>query len=399
MRRTVPLLIAAALVGFVVWRIVAHLSAGGSASAPGGERPAVAVEAAAVTVGPIRDVRLFTGSVLPHYQYLVATKVPGRVIELRKRIGDPVRAQEIVARLDDAEYEQTAAEAAANHEVARASLDEARAELELTAKQLERALSLRARDLTSDADVDNARSSHDAQQARVQLAEAQVVQRRAAMEAARIRLGYTRLLAAEPGLVGERFVDEGALLPANAAVVSIVGLDTVYVRTTVIERDYGSIRIGQEAQVEVDAFPDRRFTGVVARLAPVLKEESRVAEMEVVVANADRALKPGMFARVYVVIGSKPDARIVPAAAIIRRDGREGVFRVDETASTVTYVPVTRGITSQAEVEILDPVLTGQVVTLGQHLLEDGSRVLVVSPPGAGDKPAAPPAAEAGGGQ
>jgi RND family efflux transporter MFP subunit len=383
MRRVVPILIVSVLILVLGWRVVDHLLSARADSQGRSGRPPVAVTVAEVSVEPIQDVRLFTGTVFPQYRYLVATKVPGRVVALGKRIGDPVRNGEEIARLDDAEYRQAEAEARANLDIAKAGLEEARASLALDEKELARARSLRERDLISDADVDNARSTFEAQKARTQLAEAQVSQRQAALEASRIRLGYTRLLAAEPGYVGERLVDEGALLPVNAAVVSVVGLDTVFVRASVIERDYGSIRPGQEAQVEVDAFPGRRFSGRVSRLAPVLKEEARVAEMEVVVPNAGHELKPGMFSRVRVVIAAEDAAQCVPAAAVVRRDGHDAVYMADEAVAVARYVPVTLGIDAGSKVQILEPELRGRVITLGQHLLEDESPILLTAASGA----------------
>ncbi len=381
MRRAVLLTVAVVCVGFAAWRIIAHLGPSDRDADSRLGRPPVAVEVAEVARGPIQDVRLLTGSVLPQYRYLVATKVPGRVIELVKRIGDRVQRDEVIARLDSAEYEQAQTEARANLEIARSSLAAARAELELAEKTLERVNSLEKSELVSDSQIDDARFRFEAQRARVNLAEAQVEQRMAALEAARIRLGYTLLRAAEPGYVGERLVDEGALLPVNAAVVSVVGLDTIFVSTSIIERDYGNIRSGQEAQIEVDAFPGRRFPGRVSRLAPVLKEESRVAEMEVLVPNPDQALKPGMFARVRVILSSKTDAQIVPAEAVVRRDGQTGLFVVEASRDAARYVPVTLGIQSQTIVEVIDPALDGDtIVTLGQHLLEDGSPILLPSP-------------------
>lgn len=382
MRRAVVFAAVVLCAAFAAWRIITHLRPSERDAGSQAGRPPVAVEVADVSRGPIQDVRLLTGSVLPQYRYLVATKVPGRVIELVKRIGDRVQRDEVIARLDSAEYEQAQTEARANLEIARSSLAAARAELELAEKTLERVNSLEERELVSDSQIDDARFRFEAQQARVHLAEAQVEQRSAALEAARIRLGYTLLRAAEPGYVGERLVDEGALLPANAAVVSVVGLDTVFVSTSIIERDYGHIRSGQEAQIEVDAFPGRRFPGRVSRLAPVLREESRVAEMEVLVPNPDQALKPGMFARVHVILSSKTDAQIAPAEAVVRRDDRVGLFVVEESEESARYVPVTLGIQSQAIVEIADPTLDGaRIVTLGQHLLEDGSPILLPPAP------------------
>ena len=81
---------------------------------------AVAVEVGKVRYGPIEDIRQFTGSVYPYNQYVVAPKVSGRVIEIRKRIGDRVTRGELIARIDDAEYVQALREAEANLKIAQA---------------------------------------------------------------------------------------------------------------------------------------------------------------------------------------------------------------------------------------------------------------------------------------
>lgn len=127
-------------------------------------------------------------------------------------------------------------------------------------------------------------------------------QREAALRAAQIRLAYTVLTAPAPGFTAGRFVDEGALLSANALVILVVGIEKVIVRTTITERDYGRVHPGQPAAVSVDTYADRVSPGKVARIAPMLREESRMAEAEVEVNNDSLLLKPGMFARVIVVL-------------------------------------------------------------------------------------------------
>ncbi len=369
---------AAVLVGVVlIWRIYELIAGAGSTSRGGYERAPVAVEADSVRFGPIEDVRLFTGTVQPLYRYTVAPKVSGRLLELNVRIGDYVKRNEVVGRLDDAEYQQAVLEGEANLKIAQASLVETRSQYSLADQELQRAKSLAAQNLSSTAELETAQSKYDASKARLSVAQAQVQQRQAALESAKIRLSYTLLRASEPGYIGERYVDEGVLLPVNGAVVSVIGIDTVYVRTTVIERDYGRMDIGQSAQVSVDAFPDQHFVGYVSRIAPMLREASRVAEMEVIVPNDSLKLKPGMFARVHVVLASKAKTRLIPARALVNRDGQIGVFKVANGGSTADWTPVSTGIITPVDVEILWPDLRGQVVTLGQHLLQDGGAILL----------------------
>ncbi len=361
---------------FLLWRIASLIFTGGGKSVRMA-RPPVAVEIDSVLVGSIPDARQLTGTVYPQYQYIIAPKVTGRILQIRKRIGDRVRRGELIAVIDDAEYQQAAIEAEANLKIAQASLSESQSQFELAGQEKERAEQLQAKGIASPSELDAAVTNFSAQKSRYELAQAQVEQREAALKSAQIRLSYTRLTASKPGFVGERFVDEGALLAPNAAVVSVVGIDSVIVRTTVIERDYVRIQIGQKTSVTVDAFASRRFPGVVSRIAPMLQEASRVAQMEVEVRNDSLLLKPGMFARVEVITAEKENAQIVPAVAVVNRSGESGVFTVNREERMAHYVPVKTGIVTPERVEILSPPLSGLIVTLGQHLLDDGSPVIL----------------------
>jgi RND family efflux transporter MFP subunit len=376
-KKTAIRIIGVAFLAFLAWRIIILVRGGDEGASGGFGRPQVAVEVGSVSYEPIEDTRQFTGTIYPLYQYVVAPKVSGRIMRLSKRIGDWVDRGEVIAKIDDAEYQQAVLEADANLRIARANLAEIESQFELAKQELERVQSLQEKGIASPSELDAAVSNYDALKSRIKLAQAQVEQRQAALNSARIRLGYTVLKGTEPGFVGERFADEGSLLAPNSPVVSVIGIDTVIVRTTVMERVYGSIGLGQPAEIEVDAFPGRVFSGAVSRIAPMLNEESRVAQMEVVVENESLTLKPGMFCRVNVTLAEKDSAQVVPARAIVTRGGETGVFVVRGDEPVASYVPVELGISTQEKCEILRPKIEGLVVTLGQHLLEDGSGVIL----------------------
>lgn len=374
------LLTAAGLIIIVVffsWRAIQQKQV---TTEPGPDRPAgrppVSVEVAEVRQAPIREAQQLTGAVYPSHQYIVAPRVPGRVIEIRKRIGDRIAVGEIVARIDDAEYQQAVIEADADLRIARASLAETEVQLERATQELERVRALEAKGIASLSELDKALAERDALKSRLKLSQANVEQRDASLATAKIKLGYTVLAAPEPGFVGERFVDEGSMLSSNSPIISVIGIDPAVVRTTVIERLYGRLRVGQVTEIEVDAYPDKRFSGTVIRIAPMFREDSRVAEMEIEVNNTSLFLKPGMFAKVRIVLSEKPAAQVVPTGAVITRNGDNAVFIVDEDQSKARYVPVEIGISTPLITEILSPELRGKVVTLGQHLLEDGSPVI-----------------------
>ncbi|MDP7417329.1 MAG: efflux RND transporter periplasmic adaptor subunit, partial [Desulfobacterales bacterium] len=178
-------------------------------------------------------------------------------------------------------------------------------------------------------------------------------------------------------VVGERFVDEGAMLAPNTPIISILDIGVLTAVIHVIERDYPKVRIGQEAVITSDAYPGRRFYGKVARLAPLMKETSRQARVEIEIINENQLLKPGMFARVLIEFEKRDAVTVVPPGAIVKRGGNQGVFVPIEQKGTVRFVPVTVGVVNEDQVEIVSPLQAKNVVSVGQHLLEDGSAILL----------------------
>jgi len=389
MKKKVLIVIGVIFLAFLTWRVVGLISKKSMAAMKRPARPPVAVQIDNVTYAPIKEIREFTGTVYPIYQYVVAPKVSGRIIEIRKRIGDPVSRGEVIARIDDAEYQQAVLEEEANLKIAQATLTESKGQAELAKQELDRAKSLSEKGIASPSELDAAVTNNTALQSRLKLAMAQVDQREASLNSAKIRLSYTVLNATEPGYIGERFADEGALLSPNSPVVTVLGYDRVIVRTTVVERDYGHISVGQVTDVRVDAYPDEHFSGKVARIAPMLQESSRVAKMEVEVANNSHILKPGMFTKVRVVLAENDNAQTVPNQAIVNLQGNPGIFVIDKAEPVAHFLPVKLGIATLDRTEILTPKIDGAVVTLGQNLLTEGSKVILPqkgSPGGRGSR-------------
>lgn len=98
-----------------------------------------------------------------------------------------------------------------------------------------------------------------------------------------------------------------------------------------------------------------------------------------------------MFVRVGIEFSRSEGATLIPVDALTKRDSREGVFLLNEEKDTADFVPVTVGIVNGERAEILEPALAGLVVTVGQHLLEDGTPVVVPENPDASSPQQAPP--------
>jgi multidrug efflux pump subunit AcrA (membrane-fusion protein) len=116
-------------------------------------------------------------------------------------------------------------------------------------------------------------------------------------------------------VVPERFVDEGSMMAPNTAIVSVLDIGALTAVIHVIERDYPKIKVGQAATVIADAFPGKAFTGRIIRVAPLLKETSRQARVEIEIPNRESLLAPGMFVRVEIDFSRHDDATLIPLSA------------------------------------------------------------------------------------
>ena len=381
-KKILTILIAIAGIGFLTWQVYERSS--GSKEASGSRRgnPAVAVEVTAIQKTSIKDVGRFTGSLSPLSEFIVAPKIAGRLEKILVDIGDVVTADQLVAVLDDEEYQQQVYQAVAELEVAQANLKEVKITSENAKREYERTVALREKKIASESQLDAADSEYKTQQAKLQVATAQVSQKQAALNMAKVRLSYTQIRvppnhASRQRVVGERFVDEGSMLAPNTPIVSILDIGTLIAVINVIERDYPKIRLGLPALINTDAFPGQTFNGKVVRIAPLLMEKAREARVEIEIPNEPMLLKPGMFVRVQMEFELHENATVIPLGAVVKRNGNPGVFMLDREEKKARFVPVTVGIVNEARAEILKPELSGAVITLGQHLLEDGASIIL----------------------
>ena len=382
-----------AAVGVAAWLSLSPPEGRDAGPAGGGDgepRP-VPVEVAEIDRGQIERRRTFTGTLEPQAQLVVGSKIAGRVEELFADLADRVSRGQVMARLDNDEHLQAVAQAEADLAVAEANLVEAESLLGIAERELERVDRLRARGVSSESQRDVAKADQLAKQAHVAVTGAQVTRARAALAAARIRLGYTEVTASWRGegderVVAERHVEEGETVAANEPLFRVVDLDPIKAVFFVTEGDYGLLAPGQEAELATDAYPGESFRGRIARIAPVFREATRQARVELHVENPGLRLKPGMFVRANLVLERVAEASVVPAQALTTRDGQQGLFVLAADGRSVAWRPVRVGVRQDQRVQVTGEGLGGRVVTLGQQLLEDGSPVTV-----AGEEPAGTP--------
>ena len=410
------LLVAVGAAGVLVYQRVAPAEATSQARPGGGFRPGggrgafgaqpMRVNSAGVTRADIAERLQLVGNLIGAASVEVAPKINGRLHQIDVRLGDPVARGQEVARIEDGELLQQVNQAEASFEVGRA-----------TVRQRRPTSCWRRRPgieptVCSPARSSRARSSTTPRRATRQPTLNSIWRARkfdeagARLEELRINLENSVMVSPVDGFIGRRYLDPGAYVTSNTAVVSVVDISLVRMVANLVERDLRLVEEGVRAQIEVDAFPSEMFDGRIARIAPVLDPATRTAEIEIEVPNTDFRLKPGMYARVSLVVGAKSQALVVPREAVVLRTTARGVFRVDETggAPTAQFVALAIGLEDEQYVEVVDGIAEGdRVVTTGAAGLQHGDPILLADagdrgggPPGRGAAPGAMPGRGAG---
>ncbi len=396
-RRIILISIGVVFIVLIGWQVVERIiKAGGKHGAQFMEMP-VAVELEEVRKMTLTEYGNFTGSLVARSQFTVAPKVSGRLEKLLVDIGDRVRRNDLIALLDDEEYRQQVVQAEADLKVAQANLDESLSSLKVAEREAKRIEELHKRGIAADSELDSAKGVLSAQEAKYKVALAQVANREAALRAAQVRLSYTKIHATWTGgseyrVVGERFVDEGDMLTANAPILSILEINPILAVIHVTDRDYFKVRVGEKAIVSSSAASGIEAQGKVIRIAPLLKESSREARVEIEISNPEELLKPGMFVNAKIEFETHEQATVIPLGTVVKRDSQEGVFLADIQNRKAKFIPIKIGIKTGELAEIVEPKqLSGFVITLGQHLVSDGSPIILPQKEGGilGSKPPA----------
>jgi RND family efflux transporter MFP subunit len=136
-------------------------------------------------------------------------------------------------------------------------------------------------------------------------------------ELAKNELEKTTLYSPMDGVMGPREAEEGEFITPQDKVASLLEINEVFVEVGIVERDINKIRLGQKAEVYVDAYPDKVFSGIINNIFPVVEGRSRTLTAKITVPNPDELLLPGMFCRAEIEIVNLKDALIIPSAALI----------------------------------------------------------------------------------
>ncbi len=372
------------LVGSKVYELKQEDAAPKTAKKKGGRT--VSVDMARAEVGQVRETLVLTGALKPKEMVDVTAKATGRLEKTHFRIGDTVKLGDLVAELEDSELEQRVRRAEAAIAVNSASVAQREAELGNVKANLERASQLFNEGLMAPQEYDQQKTSLAMVEAQVQLAEAQKQQSEAELRELKIQLEQTKIYAPMNGVVAVRYLDEGAVVSPSQPIVRIVSLSTMVSQGNVPERNVGKLRVGNIAEVRVDAIPDQVFHGRVSRISPVLDAATRSALIEIDIANPQRTLKAEMFARINLDLGTMREATLIPRDGLVYRGQQPGVYVVEQENVPV-FRPIETGMTRENQVEVLANLEPGtEIVGRGATMLRDGDKIAVAGAGGASKK-------------
>ena len=353
----------------------------------GGGGRTVSVLLSKVAVGEVNEELTLTGALKPKELVDVNPKSQGRLESIHFEVGDRVNHGDLIAELEDDELQQRVRRAEAAIAVNSASVAQRQAELSNVRANLDRSEQLFSEGLLSPQEHEQQKTSLAMVEAQVQLANAQKQQAEAELRELKIQLDQTKIYAPLTGDVSIRFVDQGALVNPNTPIIQVVNLRTMVIQGNVPERDVGKLKIGNVADVSVDAIPDEVYRGRVARIAPVLDPATRSALIEIDIVNSARTLKAEMFARIQLDLGTMREATLIPRDGLVYRGQQPGVYLVEDDADRPVFRPIETGMTLDNSVEVLANLNIGDtIVGRGATMLRDGDRIAVAGAGGRGKK-------------
>lgn len=296
----------------------------------------------------------------------VSAKIVGKVVAVRVDQGDAVTAGQVLARLENRDFEDAA-------RVAAAQCDQARTELAKAKAEVQRRRLLMERDFISHEELETYEATE-------RVGEAQVRNGEAALGVANAKLSDTRIISPASGLVITRNLEMGATVVPGTPIFRIAAT-TPWVMAQVDERATGALRVGQPVRVVFQTDPSRPEPGHIARLAAEADRVTEEREVDIAVDRLPSNNFIGQRADVYIEMARKTDAMQVPLTALVERDGKPGVFAIE--GRRARWRQIQPGLKGRNTAEIIGGLTARDLVIVnplaGDKPISEGARVVDAS--------------------
>ncbi len=344
-----------------------------------------------------------SGEVKPKKSVNISAMVPGRIVKIGVKEGDEVKAGDFLLKLDSTQYEANAEAARSLISTNKAELIQAEARLNRDKSFYDRQKKLADEELISRDTLEAAKAQYDVSEAQVNALNFTIKQAESNLKSSLDNLAKTVFNSPIDGLVTSLKVEEGEVAiigtmnNPGTVLMTIADLSVMEVEVEVDETDVIGAKLGQEANVRVDAYPETVFKGKVTEIgssalqkttATSSTQESKDFKVVVTLDNPPQRLKPGLSASADIITAQKQDVLAVPISALVLRDrpaaaattepgakkDEEGVFVVAN--GRAKFQPVDKGITGGMNIEITSGLKEGQEIVTGPYAslreLKDG---------------------------
>lgn len=344
---------------------------------PAGETNAIGSRQAAAEIGDISVELNEVGVIQPETMVLVKSKVSGKIKSLHVREGESVRKGALLATVEpDMAQARTVASLKSSYGRARVDTERAR-------QDYERDLELHVAGHISDEELRLSKDGYDI--ARIEYQSALEQMRLAEEDGVSMDLETDEteelldILAPASGSVILVDIEEGEIITSGAVsytsgttLMTIADLSAMQIRAGVNEVDVGKIRHGQDVAIDVDAYPNVSFHGLINHIAPAARDEQgvKIFDVEIDITDTDERLRPGMTANIEIQGDHREGVLTVPIEAAFRKGGRYVVYVFDGSEDEPVEREVVIGISNIDKIEIVEGLSDGDVVTLYDPELE-----------------------------
>jgi HlyD family secretion protein len=322
----------------------------------------------------------------------LSATIAGQVTHLVVEEGDRVKKGQFLLQIDATSPRAVARSSEASMQALLREVDSARARLDQARLDSQRAEENHQARVISNADLDQARTALATAEAALRATERRAEQAQATLEGARDTLAKTTILAPMDGIVTAKRVEEGevavvgVLNQPGTVLLTISDMSVVEAELDVDETSTPSVRVGLDARVRVDAYPNRTFDGVVTKVgsspidrsAAQQQSEAIKFKVKVQIKNPPDTIKPGLSVQADIWTGFRSQALVVPLQALVLRDAlrppgvkvspgapreEEGVYLVED--GKVRFQPLETGLMGELSVEVLKGVRGGEMLVTG----------------------------------
>jgi RND family efflux transporter MFP subunit len=360
----------------------------------------VAVRTAKVSTRTIQRTVDGVGTLFPYDEAIISAEIDGRLEQVSADLGDLVAQGQVLARVSDEEARYLVAQGEAQLRQslerlglkeekdrvkdiretpdvrrARADLTEAEQRYKRTRELVDQGIGAKSELDQSQARFQSLQASYDQTLNQTRNLIQEVERNKATLDLQRKKLRDTTVRAPFAAYVKDRQATVGAFVRLNTPLFTLVKIDPIRLRIEVPERLAPWVRVGQQAEVMVEAFEERKFFGKVWRIAPTVDLTKRTFLVEALIQNPKNELKPGSYARARLATDKTETIRTVPTRAVNYVLGSNKAYVV-KADNTIDVRDVKLGDRFPQEIEILEGVNEGETVAVsGLTRLDTGAKV------------------------